>query len=109
VPPDVPVPPEVVEPEPPDVEEPEPELDDEPPPEAVSDEVEVAAALSPPDDVSPPVEAAFRALDPRSFFAQPDPLKWMVGGAKAFRISVLPQIGQLAGLGSWTPWITSNR
>jgi hypothetical protein len=52
---------------------------------------------------------AFRALAPRSFFAQPEPLKWIVGALNAFRTSWLPQTGQLVGLASYTPWSTSKR
>jgi hypothetical protein len=49
------------------------------------------------------------ALD-RSFFAQPDPLKWMVGGAKALVIvPSAPQFGQNLGPSSWIPWTTSVR
>jgi hypothetical protein len=45
----------------------------------------------------------------RSFFAQPDPLNTIVGGAKPFRTSVEWQTGQWVGPRSWSPWITSNR
>jgi hypothetical protein len=45
----------------------------------------------------------------RSFFAQPDPLKWTAGAANALRIGPDPHSGQLVGGSAWTPWITSNR
>jgi len=46
----------------------------------------------------------------RSFFAQPDPLKWTVGGANALRIvPSAPQEGQNNGPGSWWPWRMSAR
>ena len=54
-------------------------------------------------------DAAFRAAEPRSFFAQPVPLKWMVGAAMALRTGPPPQTGQVRGPSAWTPWITSNR
>ena len=46
----------------------------------------------------------------RSFFAQPVPLKWIVGGAKAFVIvPSAPHSGQNLGPGSLIPWTTSVR
>ena len=82
------------------------EVDAESPVELESDEVEVdveaAAGCSPPDDVSVAPDD-FRLLDPRSFFAQPEPLKWIVGAAMALRTSWLPHTGQLVGLASLTP------
>jgi FKBP-type peptidyl-prolyl cis-trans isomerase (trigger factor) len=42
-------------------------------------------------------------------FAQPLPLKWMTGGAKALRTGPLPHSGQLVGPSSLMPWTTSNR
>ena len=46
----------------------------------------------------------------RSFFAQPVPLKWIVGGAKAFVIvPSAPHSGQNFGPGSLIPWTTSVR
>jgi hypothetical protein len=72
------------------------------------------SALGPP---SPPVaagavsdaEAALRAAEPRSFFAQPEPLKWIDGAEIAFRTGPPPQTGHVLGPSAWTPWITSNR
>jgi len=81
----------------------------------VSEPAFAGAAPSPLDDppsdpvdepLSDPLEDDFRALVPRSFFAQPDPLKWIVGVVNALRISVLPQTGQLAGPASFTPCST---
>jgi hypothetical protein len=44
----------------------------------------------------------------RSFFAQPDPLKWIVGGANALVIvPSAPHSGQNLGPWSWIPWTTS--
>ncbi len=80
---------------------------------------------SPPDDESPladeesePVEESapeeLRDLPgdevaERSFFAQPEPLKWTAGVAHALRIvPSLPQFGQNRGPGSLIPWITST-
>ena len=46
----------------------------------------------------------------RSFFAQPEPLKWMAGGANAFDIvPSAPHSGQNFGPWSWIPWTTSVR
>ena len=48
--------------------------------------------------------AALVRLAVRSFFAQPDPLKWTVGGANALRIvPSLPQLGQNWGPVSFRP------
>jgi hypothetical protein len=92
------VPPEGVddEPEPDDEEEPEEELEPlfEDPPSEVPPLVDapspldavLAAAVSPPSE--PPDFDAFRAAAPRSFFAQPEPLKWIAGGAKPLRTSL---------------------
>jgi hypothetical protein len=47
---------------------------------------------------------------PRSFFAQPEPLKWMAGDASCFFIvPSAPHSGQKRGPESWTPWMTSVR
>jgi hypothetical protein len=49
-------------------------------------------------------------VDDRSFFAQPEPLKWTVGEDIALRIvPSTPHDGQNRGPGSWMPWITSVR
>jgi len=50
-----------------------------------------------------------RAAEPRSFFAQPEPLKWIVGGAKPLRTGPLWQEGHSVGPEAFTPWITSKR
>jgi hypothetical protein len=50
-----------------------------------------------------------RELD-RSFLAQPEPLKWTVGGVNALRsVPSAPHAGQNRGAGAWIPWITSVR
>ena len=47
---------------------------------------------------------------PRSFFAQPEPLKWIVGGANSLRIvPSSPHDGQKRGPGSFRPWRMSVR
>jgi hypothetical protein len=50
-----------------------------------------------------------RAVVLRSFFAQPLPLKWIVGAVNALRTGAAPQIGQLDGPSAVTEWMTSNR
>ncbi len=108
---------ESFEPDPLGEDENEDEDDAEPAP---SEPVFAGAGPSPPEEDPPsdPLEAppsdpldedAFRALAPRSFFAQPDPLKWIVGAVNALRTSWLPQTGQLLGPASWTPCSTSKR
>lgn len=58
-----------------------------------------------------PAAVALRdlALELRSFFAHPDPLKWTAGALMALRIGPPPHSGQLLGSSAWTPCITSNR
>jgi hypothetical protein len=55
--------------------------------------------------------AAFvRNPDARSFFAQPEPLKTIAGGAKPLRIvPSAPHSGQKCGPGSLIPWRMSVR
>lgn len=63
-----------------------------------------------PAGASPPESAFVRAfaLDERSFFAQPEPLKWTAGGANVLRsVSSAPHAGQNLGPGAAMPWITS--
>jgi hypothetical protein len=74
----------------PEDDSPEPE-DDSPEPEDDSPEPE--EALDPEDDESPFASACFEEeaalvwlLAPRSFFAQPVPLKWIVGAENCLRI-----------------------
>jgi hypothetical protein len=53
--------------------------------------------------------AGFDVLD-RSFFAQPEPLNTIAGGANAFVIvPSAPHSGQNFGPLSWIPWTTSVR
>jgi hypothetical protein len=66
----------------------------------------------PPPDAS--LDAAFvdfaRALDVlRSFFAQPEPLKWIDGAENPFRTGPSWQRGQVVGPSALMPWITSKR
>jgi len=70
----------------------------EPPPLSASDP---PAPLAPADDF---VRLAFRSL-----FAQPDPLKWIVGATNALDTGLRPQDGHASGPSAWTPWITSKR
>ena len=51
-----------------------------------------------------------RAEVERSFFAQPEPLKWTDGATKAFRsVPSAPQDGQNRGGGASIPWMNSVR
>jgi hypothetical protein len=86
----------------------DPELE---PDSAPSLEPEPEPALDP-EPVLPSAAAAGveeRAVVLRSFFAQPLPLKWIVGAVKALRTGEAPQIGQLDGLSADSEWMTSNR
>lgn len=75
------------------------DVDAPPSPEALSVEVEALPAFLP----AP-------LVDERSFFAQPEPLKWIAGVTSALRIvASLPQLGQKRGPASLIPWITSTR
>ena len=74
---------------------------DSPPPDEPSLPASFAAALA----------AALVLLDaPRSFFAQPDPLKWIAGAPNCLRIDPsAPQLGQNSGPGSLIPCRMSAR
>jgi hypothetical protein len=51
-----------------------------------------------------------RDADERSFFAHPDPLKWIAGVVNALVIvPSAPHSGQNLGPWSWIPWTTSVR
>jgi hypothetical protein len=72
----------------------------------------VVDALSPVSSEPPSTSESvdlFEALARRSFFAHPEPLNTIVGGAKALRIGPAPHSGHASGGGASTPWITSNR
>jgi len=88
----------------PGLESPTPVLD--PDPEVPSDD-DAGDASGP----LPPARARELAAEaPRSFFAQPDPLKWIVGGANSLRIvPSSPHEGQNSGPGSLRPWRMSVR
>jgi len=59
---------------------------------------------------SPFFEDADRDAEERSFFAQPEPLKWKVGGVNAFvMVPSAPHSGQNLGPWSLIPWTTSVR
>jgi hypothetical protein len=69
-------------------------------------------APSPPLFAPAEEEAAARVADepPRSFFAQPEPLKWIVGRTNCLRIvPSRPHDGQKCGPGSLIPWRMSAR
>src|SRR4029453_198468 len=72
---------------------------------------DVSPGLSPFSAVSPASDDELRlfAAAWRSFLAQPEPLKWIVGGANALRTGPSPQSGQRSGDGSSMPRMTSNR
>ena len=66
------------------------------------------------DDELPDSAAAafvFEVLElDRSFFAQPEPLKWTLGGTNAFRsVPSAPHVGQNRGPGASMPWMNSVR
>jgi len=71
-----------------------------------AESVDLSVPLSAPTPAFAPafVEAAAR----RSFFAQPEPLKWTAGTFNALRIGP-PQTGHAAGPLPWIPWTTSIR
>ncbi len=89
----------------------EPELDSEPAPEPEPEPEPVPEPLS----SFPPSDDAFddRVPEPdapRSFFAHPEPLKWIVGGANCLRsVPSRPHDGQNFGPGSLIPWMMSAR
>ena len=91
------------EPEPGSDFEPEPDPELEPEPES---DVEASVFV---------VESSFfddadRDAEERSFFAQPEPLKWKVGGVNAFvMVPSAPHSGQNLGPWSLIPWTTSVR
>jgi hypothetical protein len=71
-----------------------------------------ASEVDPAAGASPSLEAVFflGAAECRSFFAHPEPLKTIVGGANALRIvPSAPQAGQKIGPLSSKPWRMSIR
>jgi len=90
----------------------EPEADDESlpavdvdPPDSSSEPVEPDSTLTSPPDRA---DAARVALEARSFFAQPLPLKWTAGVLKPlWSVLSAPQAGQKRGPSALMPWITS--
>jgi hypothetical protein len=81
-------------------------LDDPPPvPDEPSDEPLDLDSLVSPLSFE---RAAARTLEPRSFFAQPLPLKWIDGAEKTFVIvPSAPHSGQKRGPSASIPWTTS--
>jgi hypothetical protein len=100
---------ELDEPEPPESEVDEPPESDDDEPE--SDELPLSLDVEAPSPDAFELEDDRDALElPRSFFAQPDPLKWIVGGANSLRIvPSSPHDGQNRGPGSFRPWRMSVR
>jgi hypothetical protein len=105
---------ELVEVEDAPLEELEPPVD----PDSVdaADEVEPRSVADPSfelESFEPELLLAFVVVplvDERSFFAQPEPLKWIAGLTSALRIvPSRPQLGQKRGPASLIPWITSTR
>jgi hypothetical protein len=81
-----------------------------------SDDEDVAGvvpALDDSDDEDPLVDLAAALVllaPPRSFLAQPEPLKWIDGAENRLRIvPSRPQAGQNLGPGSLIPWRMSAR
>ena len=71
------------------------------------------APPSPPDSLvfdSEAFAARVERVLARSFFAQPEPLKWIVGGANSLRmVPSRPHDGQNCGVGSLMPCRMSAR
>lgn len=90
---------------------------DEPDDELSPDELSPDDAPSPGELLDPSPEPAAAAalvfdveLVDRSFFAQPEPLKWTDGATTAFRsVPSAPQLGQNRGVGASIPWMNSVR
>ena len=109
--------PELPEPEEPDEPESLDELEEPEPVVPESDEAALSPDDEPPSPEDEPSPDDFELADdleplelPRSFFAQPDPLKWIVGGANSLRIvPSSPHEGQKRGPGSFSPWRMSVR
>jgi hypothetical protein len=79
----------------------------EPDDEEVSDEADLALEsppLAPSESPEPAAPTCLKLDPPRSFFAQPDPLKWIAGTANCLRIDPsAPHDGQKSGPGSLIP------
>jgi hypothetical protein len=82
------------------------------PPDEVDGAVDAASFVWPSveslgDELGPALDRLLLALE-RSFLAQPEPLKWTAGVAKAFlSVPSAPQTGQKRGAGASIPWMTS--
>src|SRR6266550_1242650 len=77
-----------------------------------ADPASAAPSEPEPDPLSADADAAFEAerdAELRSFFAQPLPLKWIVGAETAFRTGDAPQMGHAVGPSAVTEWMTSKR
>jgi hypothetical protein len=96
------------EPEEPDA----PDFDplDSPDPEPPSDDPFDPPSLPESPDLAPAAAARVALALPRSFLAQPEPLKWIVGAANCLRrVPSRPHDGQNCGAGSLIPWRMSER
>jgi len=73
-------------------------------------EESAVAVLEPPSFASADFELFEVRVAARSFFAQPEPLKWIAGVVNPFRsVPSAPQLGQNRGAGSLIRWMTSVR
>lgn len=76
--------------------------------------VAVAPGSDPPAPLDDPSAAAAARVEldedaVRSFFAQPEPLKWIDGALNALRTGDAPHTTHASGPSAATPWMTSNR
>ncbi len=77
-------------------------------PELASDRFDPGAGSDPPSEAAA-ARVEERDAELRSFFAQPVPLKWIVGAVNALRTGDAPHTGQLVGPSAVTEWMTSKR
>ena len=75
---------------------------------------EAAPESDPPPLLEDPSAAAaarvgLEDVELRSFFAQPEPLKWIDGALNALRTGDAPHTTHDSGPSAVTPWMTSNR
>jgi len=96
--------------EPVEPEEPDFEPLDSPDPDPPSDDPFEPPSLPDSPDLDPEDAARVALALPRSFLAQPEPLKWIVGAANCLRrVPSRPHDGQNCGAGSLIPWRMSAR
>ncbi len=83
---------------------------DSPDPEPPSDDPFDPPSFPESPDLDPEAAARVALALPRSFLAQPEPLKWIVGAANCLRrVPSRPHDGQNCGAGSLIPWRMSAR